>query len=210
MKLYPDVKIELEPIPYGVVYPRMMSAIEAGTPPNAFNCIEAMVAFMQAKGALVQLDELVEKLGRDDYFPSLLAWVTRDDHVWAIPDWQLHTSIWYRKDLVEERGLANLVPPKSWNDLYELAKGLTIDQDGDGSIDVYGMAIPLARFMVADQTFAAFAYPAGVKIFDPETAQLVFGEKLDTSTKTLDFIMKLYKEVSPPGSLNWSWPEYRR
>ena len=45
----------------------------------------------------------------------------------------------YRKDLAEKPGLK---PPKTWADLLANAKALTLDTNGDGKIDIYGITLP--------------------------------------------------------------------
>src|SRR5690625_3562425 len=173
----PHITVELEPITYDVAYQRMLTAEKSGDIPNVFNNIEAMVAFLHAKGAIVPVNDVIDDLGgTDEFMEKYLDWVSSDDSIYDVPDWGLHQGIWYRKDLFEEKGIEI---PRSWEELAEAAKKLTIDENGDGKIDVYGMVIPLALNMVAQQTYSQFLYSADVNIFDPETGEYAFGENKD-------------------------------
>src|SRR5262249_34312242 len=44
----PIIKVTIEAVPYNVVYPKLASAIQAGTPPNIFQKIQPMGARMHA------------------------------------------------------------------------------------------------------------------------------------------------------------------
>src|SRR5215470_18399177 len=57
-KQNPGIKVTIEAVPFNVVYPKLAAAIQAGTPPNLFNNIEAMVAFMHTKGVLEPVDDV--------------------------------------------------------------------------------------------------------------------------------------------------------
>ncbi len=206
-KQNPNIKITVEPLTYDVVYPRMMTALQSKKMPNVFNCIEGHVAFLQAKDGLLPVNDLVNKLGgRKAFIEKYLDWASKNKKIYALPDWSLHQSIWYRKDLFEKAGLS---VPKSWDELAKAAKTLTQDTNGDGKIDIYGMAIPLARNMVAQQTYSQFLYSTGAYIFDSKTGAYVFNKNKDKAIKAMDELVKIYKESSPPGALDWSWPEFR-
>lgn len=203
----PSIKINIETLTYDVVYQRMMAGMNSDTMPNIFNGIEGHIAFMQSKDALADVSDIIEsKGGRDAFIEKYLDWVTKDGAVYAVPDWALYQGVWYRKDLFEEKGLEI---PKTWDELKEVAAALTEDTDGDGQTDIYGMAIPMDRNMVAQQTYSQFLYSAGVNIFDPETGAYQFGEKKEEAIKALDAMLEIYEESSPAGSVDWSWTDFR-
>ena len=53
-----------------------------------------------------------------------------DEATWGLPDWALHTSVWYRKDLFEEKGLEI---PTNWDEFKTVAEALDIDENNDGN-----------------------------------------------------------------------------
>jgi multiple sugar transport system substrate-binding protein len=187
-------------------YTRLLTAIQGGTLPNVMNATEGVVAFLNARGALSPATGIVKGLGRDDFRPSSLAAISKSGEVWAVPDWALHQEVWYRKDLFAKAGLQ---PPKSWSELLAAAKKLTVDTDGDGTIDQYGFAVPMARVQVAPQTFFQIFYSAGGTLIDPKTGQYVFGEQKKTAVEAMQFMMDLYKAASPPASVEWSFNDFR-
>ncbi len=187
-------------------YTRLLTAIQRGELPNVMNATEGVVAFLNARGVLAPATGIVKSLGRDDFRPSSLAAVSKGNEVWAVPDWALHQEVWYRKDLFAKAGLQQ---PKSWSELLAAAKKLTVATKGDGVIDQYGFAVPMARVQVAAQTFFQIFYSAGGTLLDPKTGRYVFGEQKQTAIEALQFMLDLYKAASPPASVEWSYNEFR-
>lgn len=85
----------------------------------------------------------------DDYFANDEAYDFADllpgpcgvcrwnDQQVGVPYRMSQNLIYYRTDLFEEAGLTI---PDDWNNVYEVAKALSKDTDGDGKLDVYGYA----------------------------------------------------------------------
>ena len=103
-----------------------------------------------------------------------------DGQTWGVPDWALHTSVWYRKDLFAQKGLEI---PTDWAEFETVAKALNIDSNNDGNLDIYGFAVPMNPVQVAPQTYYEFLYSAGVYTFDPVTGEYVFGKQKDKAAE---------------------------
>jgi len=202
-----DLKVSFETVPFASMYTRLITSMRNGSAPDIMNTLEGAVAFVQAKGGLVPVSDVIDALGRDDFLPSYLNAVRKDDQIWGVPDWALHQEVWYRKDLFEQAGIKQL--PSSWPELLEAAKKLTVDKNGDGTPDEYGFAVPLGRSLVAPQTFFQFFYATGGTIFDPKTGEYVFDKFKPEAVKALDFMIELYKVASPPASVEWTWSDFR-
>ncbi|MDS1137123.1 ABC transporter substrate-binding protein [Nitratireductor indicus] len=198
--------VNFETIPFGSMYTRLITAMRNGSTPDIMNTLEGAVAFVQSRDGLVPLSDVVDELGRDDFRKSYLDAVSKDGDVWGLPDWALHQEVWYRKDLFEKAGIAI---PKSWDELLAAAKKLTVDENGDGTPDVYGFAVPMGRSLVAPQTFFQFFYSTGGTIFDPQTGDYAFDKYHDEAVRALTFMLDLYKEASPPASVEWTWNDFR-
>lgn len=201
----PGLVVKFETVPFGAMYTRLITAMRKNEAPNIMNTIEGAVAFMQAKGGIVPVTDLVDSLGRSDFTASYLNAVAKDSQIWGVPDWALHQEVWYRKDLFDKAGIG---VPKSWDELLAAAKAM--NQNGaDGKPSTYGFAVPMGRSLVAPQTYFQFFYSAGGTIFDPKTGEYVFGDQKPIAVQALKFMIDLYKAASPPASVEWSWAEYR-
>jgi len=111
----------------------------------SYDVVEVMRSFLTelVKGQyLMPLDQRfpeVYKAAREKTIPQLeICWDdhTVNGHVYAFPR-DLNTPIWwYRKDQFKEVGIAS--PPSTYEEVYEYAKKLTRDLNGDGETDIYG------------------------------------------------------------------------
>ena len=203
-----DVTVTTESIALDTMYPRLATALQDQDMPNVLITVESVVAFLQDKNAIVPVDDVIDEHGRDDFIPSFLSIVSKDDETWAVPDWALHHAIWYRKDLFSAAGISDL--PTTWDELREVAEKLTVDTNGDGSIDQYGFAVPWgAKFFGAQQSLFDALYAQGITIFDPETGEYAFGDQKEEAVEAIDFMMELYRTTSPQASLDWSLADIR-
>lgn len=196
-----DVTVSFEAVPFADMYSRMVTAFNAGEGPDIMNTLEGAVAFGQASGNIVPVDDVIDEHGRDDFVPSFLHAVSKDDQTWGVPDWALHQEVWYRKDLFAKY---DIDIPQSWPDLLAAAETISANE-----ADVDGFAIPLSSALVAPQTWYQFLYANEVYTFDPETGEYAFEEHLDEAIEATEFMLELYANVSPPESTTWSWTEFR-
>lgn len=201
----PGLAVKFETVPFGSMYTRLITAMRKNDAPNIMNTLEGAVAFMQAKGGLEPVSDLVDELGRSDFIASYLNAVSKNDKIWGLPDWALHQEVWYRKDLFAKAGLK---VPRSWDELLQAAKALN-QPAADGGQARFGFAVPMGRSLVAPQTYFQILYSAGGTVFDPTSGEYVFGSQKPLAQKALAFMIELYKAASPPASLEWSWAEYR-
>ncbi|HHU08009.1 MAG TPA: extracellular solute-binding protein [Clostridiaceae bacterium] len=200
------VEVEINPVPLTDLYSKMATAKESGTLPDIMHTAEASVAYLEGQGVLECMDDIINELGRDDFMESALNMNTVDGKVWGVPDWVMHTSVWYRKDLFAKYGL-NV--PQNWEEFAAVASALNIDTNEDGEIDIYGFPVPMDAVLVATQTYYPFLYANGLTTLDPSTGEYVFGDNIEEEVEIMEYIMDLFKASSPPASISWTWSDYR-
>jgi multiple sugar transport system substrate-binding protein len=200
------VEVEMVTISFNDMYTKLATAVESGNVPDIMHTNFAGTAYLYAQDIIIDMDDVINDIGKDDFIASYLHVLNAEGKTWGIPDWALHTSVWYRKDLFEKY---NISIPKNWAEFKAAAQKLNIDQDGDGNIDIYGFAVPLNAVQVAPQTYYEFLYSAGVTTFDPKTGKYTFGSQKKKAVEVTEYIADLYRTVSPPSSIEWSWNEYR-
>jgi multiple sugar transport system substrate-binding protein len=200
------IEIEMVTVAFNDMYTKLATAVQSGDVPDIMHTNFAGAAYLYAQDMIVEMDDVVDKIGRDDFISSYLRVLSVDGATWGVPDWALHTSVWYRKDLFEQK---NLETPKNWEEFKTVANALNIDENNDGKVDIYGFPVPMHAVQVAPQTYYEFLYSAGVNTFDPNTGEYVFGKQKEKAAEVLDYMIDLYKDVSPPSATEWSWSEYR-
>ncbi|HEA70129.1 MAG TPA: sugar ABC transporter substrate-binding protein [Desulfobacterales bacterium] len=189
--LHPDIKIEAEAIAWGDLEGKIMAALAAGSPPELSHGQPITCAALQEKGLLLPLDDVVKAIGEDNIWDQIKTAGKFGDHYYCLVHAAGTSLLVYRKDLAQKKGLKG---PKTWDDLLNLAKELTMDTDGDGKTDIYGMTIPginlFINILIGELTKAN-----GGILFDEENRPH-FTDK--TMIQTLNFLKELTKYM-PPG-----------
>ena len=100
-----DFEFEMVAISFNEMYTKLATSIDAGEAPDIMNTNFAGCATLYESGMLTDLTDVIESIGKDKFVASYIRNLTTDGSIWAIPDWCMHTSVWYRKDLFAEKGL---------------------------------------------------------------------------------------------------------
>lgn len=142
---HPNIRVFYTPDPDDV--PRTMPDIfEAGTAPDVVNgCCDFFPAWAQA-GYLLDLRPMVE---RDLSADVIAEWdraqynsfFTADGAQYALPKYHGALAVYYNKDLFDAHGVP--YPTRDWTyDDYQAAmSALTIDNDGNPGIDIWGSTL---------------------------------------------------------------------
>lgn len=103
------------------------------------------------------------------------------------------SALYYRKDLLAEAGYSE--PPKTWDELMEVAKKLTVDANGDGIIDRYGFSYPGMKNVVT--TFVMYPFywgNAGAEMTRDGKVSFNEGADKEAMVKTVNYLESLIKE----------------
>ena len=197
-KLHPDIKIEAEALAWGDLEGKIMAALAAGSPPELSHGQPITCAALQEKGLLLPLDDVVQAIGEDNIWDQIKQVGKFGDHYYGLVHAAGTSLLVYRKDLAEKKGLKN---PKTWDDLLAVAKELTMDTDGDGKIDIYGVTIPGGN-LFTNIIMGELTKANGGVLFDDQNRPR-FTDK--TMIETLNFL-KALTQYMPPG---WEGHGYR-
>ncbi|WP_221931037.1 sugar ABC transporter substrate-binding protein [Telmatospirillum sp. J64-1] len=136
-KANPGIKIDAENVPWNSYYDSLYTNLVGGNAPDA-----AMVKlFAQPRlvdmEALEPLDDRIAAwAGKDDLIDNILEInAGPDGKQYYLPVQYVVLYLYYRTDLFEQAGLT---PPKTCEEFLHAAKTLTIDENGDGTPDIYG------------------------------------------------------------------------
>lgn len=113
---------------------------------------------------------------------------------------EVHPTLFYRKDLLEEH---NVAVPQTMEELAEAAKKLTLDTNNDGKTDIYGITMRGKR-AAATSVWAAFLHSYGGDWLDENR-----NPAIDSPEAIAAFEMygRLLRESGPPGSTGNHWYE---
>jgi multiple sugar transport system substrate-binding protein len=136
-----------------------------------------------------------------DFFPSSMERFIYKNAVYGFPFESGLFMNYYRKDLFAERGLK---APLTWDDYRVAAQKCTIDNNGDGQIDIYGAALPGSRQSATAIEFITLLWSFDGKVLD-DAGKPAFNNA--AGRKALQFeadLVHKYK-VTPPGILEYDY-----
>ena len=195
-KVYPDVKINYEPIPDDYTT-KLKTQISGGSEPDVFYVDAVLADELIDSSKLLKLNDSMTAAGvkKSDYYDALINIFSRGDDVYGLPKDFGTLATFYNTEMVKS-------PPKdnwTWNDFKAWAQENTSGTDPNSK--VYGtMLLPdNARFL-------AFALANGVKIVkNDKTTDINSPEAIEA----LDFYYGMVKEGMAAGSaedLSVGWP----
>ena len=165
----PDIDVRL--VPFGEredLLTRLSTSFAGGTPPDLFLLNYRFIGQYADRGVLEPIQDRLESsdaFAREDFFPQALDAFTFDGVLTCLPQNVSSLVVYYNVDLFRELGLEG--PPDGWTyfDMVGLARQLTIDRDGDGAPEQYGLGVEASIIRMAP-----FVWSNGGTLFDDETA----------------------------------------
>ena len=141
---YPAVTVQLEAVPdaYG---DKLLTQFAAGDAPDIFMVGDGDVAKFVKKGAIELLDPYVtgdSPLDLDVFFPGVLAIGQLEGKTYLMTKDFSPLVLYYNKTLFDEAGVAYPQEGWTWDDFVATAQALTLDKDGDGQTDQWGIQLP--------------------------------------------------------------------
>ncbi|KGX92754.1 sugar transporter [Pontibacillus halophilus JSM 076056 = DSM 19796] len=139
---------------------------------------------MMEKGVLEPLNPYITKdFDLDDFEKPLLDAFVQEDTVYGLPKDFSPLALLYNEKAFQEAGLEG--PPETWEELREYSKKLTVDEDGDGQPERYGLGIsselprqfykfkPYGATLVDEEGYADFASKEAIQALQPVVDQYV-------------------------------------
>jgi multiple sugar transport system substrate-binding protein len=124
-KVYPDVKVDYQPIPSDF-QTKLKAAMAGGTAPDVFYVDDQLMAAFGSTGQLLPLEDYMKEAGvkRDDFIPQLLTIFTLNDKTYALPkDWGT-LGLVYLPDAFKNAGVAEPTADWTWDDLRKAAMAI--------------------------------------------------------------------------------------
>ena len=136
----PEIQITLEAVPeYWVKIP---SAFAAGTAPDIlYDTVTETTSTFAELGMYLSLDDYItnsEAISPDDLYEGVWATSSWMGHTWVLPyNWN-DLGVVYNKDMFDQAGVPYPTAGWTWDEFLSTAKALTLDTNGDGTLDQFG------------------------------------------------------------------------
>lgn len=194
MAANPKVKITIETFSWADFYTKWTTGLASGNVPDMSTALPNHVVEMIDAEAIIPLDELIEKIGRDRFYEAPLKEMTVEGKCYAVPLYSHAQVMWYRKDLMAKYKLS---VPTTWDELYEAATVITKGENGQ----VFGCSVPMgAGDMMATRYLNFYVRSAGGRLLhEDNTANLTSPEAIEG----INYWVKMYQQNSPRDSINY-------
>lgn len=194
-KAHPDIVVKQEPQSWGEVYAKAPAAFAAGNGPDLLFAIPDFTTVLKGIDAVVPVDDIVKDLdAKHGFVEATLAPYKYDDHVWAVPAYNMAISLWYRNSALKAAGLE---VPKTWTEWKAAAEKLSADGK-------YGIGLPANKQLYTDQTVYSFMVNGGAADIYSDDGKIAF-DKPETVASYQAYAD--LQKLSPPDSTSWTWGE---
>ncbi|WP_377474985.1 MAG: ABC transporter substrate-binding protein [Microcoleus anatoxicus] len=178
--------------------PKILTSVVGNSPPDILSFYPQMTGQFVNLDAIVPLEDWLDKLPvKSELYPRVLEEIQLNGHTWSVPISTSSIGIFYRPKLFKAAGITEL--PKTWEELREVSKKLTIDRDSDGKPEQYGMLIPFGKGEWTTFTWFPFLLSANGQIIENNRPNLMNPGAI----KAIQFWQDLLKD----GSATLSMPE---
>lgn len=187
----PGIKVEAEALAWGDLEGKIMAALAAGAPPELSHGQPITCSALQQQDMLLPLNDVIAAIGEDNIWDQIKRVCRSGDDYFGLVHAAGTSLLIYRKDLATEHGVER---PETWDDLLAAAEKLTLDTDGDGTVDVYGITIPGDNLFI-NIMMGELIKANGGKLFDDHNRPLFTSPEMH---ETLEFWKNLTAYL-PPG-----------
>ncbi|GAA4488211.1 ABC transporter substrate-binding protein [Microbacterium panaciterrae] len=190
------ITIKTETKTWAVIGDTLLPALSAKTGPDIVAMPAENLPVYAGKGAFAKLDDFYasDAIKSASLNKSAVEMEKVDGSYYGVPTGFVPLSVIYNKALFEKAGITSF--PKTWDEWVADAKKLTIDADGDGTPEQYGLALP-DHATVGNGVWPTLFYGNGGGIIDSGKSVL----DSSANAQTLSYWATAVKDgkISPTG-----------
>ena len=199
----PNITVKQEVVGWGDAWTKTLAAIKSGTTPDfEFDLPDFNLSAYMA-GGIIPVDDIIQDLNsKYTYYNSVLVMYKHDSHYWSVPIWTMPMELIYRPSYLQKY-VGTARPPKTWVEALDYAKKLTVDTDGDGKPDIYGIGLTGSESLCTQELVWAILATYGAHIYDQDGNVALDSPE---TVRGLETFGQLWK-YTPPGASGWIWGE---
>ena len=165
-KANPGKKVVQEAVGWAALNNKLQTAIATGALPDATQLEVSVGRSFMYKQLLRPMDDLLESVGRENVYPAVRALMVdeRDGKTYGVSHAIGVNLLTYRKDFLKAAGLSE-VAPKTFAEWLTMLKALTVDTNGDGRPDRFGLSISGTGHNINESLYT-FVASNGGRLFD--------------------------------------------
>ena len=171
----PNIKVNVEVSDWDSYWTKLKTLLAANTPPDVFAMDAPLYLDYQSRGVLLNLQPYIDKTPGllDGFYPVTLEAYKLPDGYYGMPrDFQT-VVLFYNKDMFDAANVAYPTADWTYDDLRTAAKSLTLDQNGDGTIEQWGFSTDLWDM---ELFWSEAIWSWGGEVINTEHTQTLLGE----------------------------------
>ncbi len=135
----PGITVEQQTFPYDAFQQQVAAAVPAGEGPDVVNLFYGWLPAWADAGYLIPLpeDTFAPATLEGDFIPTVEA-ARYDGAYWGLPTAVRNLALFYNQDMFDEAGITE--PPATWDEFIQVAKQLTVGENGRFERIGYGVA----------------------------------------------------------------------
>lgn len=194
-KANPNITVKVDVSDWDSYWTKLNTLIAGGTPPDVFAMDAPLFLDWQSRGALLNLQPYIDKNPGflDGFYPQTLTAYKTPEGYFGLPRDFQSIVLFYNKDMFDAAGQTYPTADWTYDDLMTAAKALTLDTNGDGKTDQYGLWTDTWD-MELFWSEAIWAY--GGEIISADHTKTLIGE--GAARDAWAYIDSLYKEGVMP------------
>ncbi|MCD0445365.1 ABC transporter substrate-binding protein [Glycomyces sp. A-F 0318] len=174
-----DITIDTELKTWDSIDDTLLTALSAGEGPGLVAMPAERLPVYASKGAFASLDDFYadEASNTANLVPGAVEMEEVEGEKFGVPSGFVPLAVYYNTALFEAGGVDEF--PQTWDEWVEAAKRLTVDEDGDGTPEQYGVVLP-DHATVANGLWPSLFYGNGGGIVDGGEAVIDSPENAET------------------------------
>lgn len=203
-KLNPDIIIQLEAVAGADYYGRLLTQVASGDAPDIMQIGDDSIPRFVKEGAVIPLDDFIKgqyPLDTTMYLPGMIEPGQYQGKQYFLPKDFSTMSVYYNKKIFDKYKVDYPKEGWTWEEFLKTAQDLTVDENGDGTPEVWGVQL------TANWT-TAFEYwddAAGGSLISEDGKSFVGYMDSPESVAAMQFYADLYnkyKVAPPPADFN--------
>ncbi len=138
-------EVQAEPIAWTSITEKLLTSLGAGNGPNlVVQGVDTGLGYAN-QGAFMSVQDFYDDdqyTSTDALYENLIDQVTWDDETYGVPMGTAAYAVYFNTALWSAAGLTEADYPTTIDELIAVAEKLTVDENGDGTPESYGMALP--------------------------------------------------------------------
>ncbi len=201
---YPGIEVKPQYVPTGdALIQKLITSVQSHTAPDISWIHANFLQDIIEANAIYRIDEFqtspdsLPAADIADIFPALMQEAKWRGTLYSMPMEATGIALLCNRELFRNAGLDPDRPPRTWDELREYARKLTIDRNGDGKNDQVGFFVPifpasgpLGDWMVWQ--FYPFLFQAGGDVINKDQTRVLYNS--DAGVQALTLWRNLYHD----------------